>query len=212
MGLIKSRKIGIMGGTFDPIHYGHLLIAQSAAEEFDLDQVLFLPTGKAPHKEASEVTESKIRCDMVRLAIKDHPDFELSLLEAENSQINYTYLTLQKFCRIYQNASLYFIMGEDSLDDFSKWRKPEEICRLAFILVAVRNDGNGRTEEKIEHAKKIYHADMHMLHAPNFSISSKEIRERVRMGKSIRYMLPDEVRVFIKSHSLYIEQERDHNE
>lgn len=207
MCLVHARKLGIMGGTFDPIHYGHLLIAQSAAEEFGLDQVLFVPTGKSPHKSENCVTEANIRCDMVRIAIKDNPRFAISVLEAENSEINYTYVTLQKFHQIYRNAEFYFIMGEDSLDDFPTWKNPLEICRQATILVAVRNDSGEGIRRKIKEAEKAYAGNMYMLHAPNFTVSSKEIRARIRMGKSVRYMLPEEVETFIRQNFLYIEQD-----
>lgn len=207
MNFIYPRKMGIMGGTFDPIHYGHLLIAQSAAEEFDLDQVLFLPTGKSPHKAQIFVTEPKLRCEMVRIAISRNPDFKLSVWEAENREINYTYLTLRKFHEQYENTHFYFIMGEDSLDDFPNWKNPCEICRLSTVLVAVRNDRGDGIKDKIKRMANTYAADMHMLHAPNFTISSREIRERIRLGKSVRYMIPEEVETFIRQHYLYMEQD-----
>ncbi len=207
MNFIHPRKMGIMGGTFDPIHYGHLLIAQSAAEEFDLDQVLFLPTGKSPHKAQIFVTEPKLRCEMVRIAISRNPDFKLSVWEAENREINYTYLTLRKFHEQYENTHFYFIMGEDSLDDFPNWKNPCEICRLSTVLVAVRNDRGDGIKDKIKRMANTYAADMHMLHAPNFTISSREIRERIRLGKSVRYMIPEEVETFIRQHYLYMEQD-----
>lgn len=194
-----------MGGTFDPIHYGHLLIAQAAAEEFDLEQVIFLPTGKSPHKSKSQVTKPGIRCDMVRLAIMGNPVFSISTLEADCVETGYTYQTLQKFCRMYPDAHLYFIMGEDSLDDFAAWRRPFDICQMASILVAVRDGGVCDTASKIAKAKVLYSADMHMLHAPAFSVSSREIRQRIRTGKSVRYMLQEEVEAFIRKHSLYME-------
>ncbi len=207
MNFIHPRKMGIMGGTFDPIHYGHLLIAQSAAEEFDLDQVLFLPTGKSPHKAQIFVTEPKLRCEMVRIAISRNPDFKISVWEAENREINYTYLTLRKFHEQYENTHFYFIMGEDSLDDFPNWKNPCEICRLSTVLVAVRNDRGDSIKDKIKRMANTYAADMHMLHAPNFTISSREIRERIRLGKSVRYMIPEEVETFIRQHYLYMEQD-----
>ena len=200
---VPTKKMGIMGGTFDPIHYGHLLIAQSAAEEFQLDQVMFLPTGKSPHKSFTQVTEPNLRCCMVEEAIADQPLFFLSKMEVENTETNYTYLTLQKLVQKYPNTQFYFIMGEDSLDDFPYWKKPEVICRLASILVAVRNDSGSGIEEKIAKIRQLYHADMHMLHAPNFSVSSSEIRERIQAGKAVRYMLPDTVELFIRQNSLY---------
>ena len=205
MGALESKKLGILGGTFDPIHYGHLLIAQSALEEFELDQILFVPTGKSPHKISAQVTEPKIRCEMVGLAMKDNPHFALSHIEAESSEVNYTYRTLQKIHREEENLHLYFIMGEDSLDDFPDWKHPEEICRQASLLVAVRNEIGTGIQSKIEQMSSVFSADMHMLHAPNFSISSREIRERIRTGKSIRYMLPEQVETFIRQNSLYTE-------
>ena len=201
----QPGRIGIMGGTFDPIHYGHLLIAQSALEEFDLDQVIFLPTGRSPHKPANQVTEPDIRCAMVRIAIQNNPAFSISTLEADNSEINYTYLTLQKLTRIYHNTHLYFIMGEDSLDDFPMWKQPADICRIASILVAVRDDSTEGIVKKISHTKEIYSADMHLLHAPVFSVSSRDIRERIRNQKNVRYMIQEEVEDFIRKHSLYME-------
>ena len=200
-----SQKIGIMGGTFDPIHYGHLLIAQSAAEEFALDQVLFLPTGKSPHKSEKDVTDPQIRCEMVQIALEDNPEFEISMLEAKNTEVNYTYASLQKLKQLYPKAQLYFIMGEDSLDDFSTWKKPEEICRLSTVLVAVRNDKGFGLSDKIADISQMYQADMHMLHAPNFSVSSHDIRQRIHENKSVRYMLPDKVTEYIMQHDLYRE-------
>lgn len=200
----QQKKIGIMGGTFDPVHYGHLLIAQSAAEEYGLDQVVFLPTGRSPHKKSSEVTDPNIRCDMVRIAIRSNPAFVLSTLEAENPNVNYTYRTLQKLNCLDPKTEYAFIMGEDSLDDFHDWKCPDEICRLSSILVAVRNQAGLDLKEKIGKMAQLYAADMRMLHAPNFSVSSREIRERIRLGKSIRYMLPEEVEEYIRQNLLYI--------
>lgn len=205
MGALQSKKTGILGGTFDPVHYGHLLIAQSALEEFNLDQVLFLPTGKSPHKSSDQVTDPLIRCEMLKLAIKDNCRFGLSFIEAANKEVNYTYRTLQKLHKQEENLHLYFIMGEDSLNDFSNWKNPEEICRQASILTAVRNETGSDIKSKIEQVSRQYSADVFMLHAPNFSVSSREIRERVKMGKSIRYMLPQQVETFIRQNFLYME-------
>lgn len=202
---IQTKKIGIMGGTFDPIHYGHLLIALDAAEEFGLDQVIFLPTGKSPHKPESQVTEPAVRCAMVQLAISDNPKFSMSVLEAESEEINYTYQTLKKFRRMDPDAHFYFIMGEDSLDDFPGWRRPEDICRMASVLVAVRGGGSAGIQEKLKRIRAAYQADMHLLHAPVFSVSSREIRQRIRSGRSVRYLLPEEIEAFIRTHSLYME-------
>lgn len=201
------KRIGIMGGTFDPIHYGHLLIAQSAMDELDLDRVVFLPTGKSPHKDADQVTAPQIRCELVQLAIADNPDFVLSRIEADNPSVNYTCKTLATLHRQYPDTQFFFVMGEDSLDDFHTWKNPDEICRLADILVAVRSHELGISiSEKIQTVSRQYHGRIQALHAPFFSVSSSAIRERVRNKKSIRYMLPPAVEEKIRSLQLYISE------
>lgn len=200
------QKIGIMGGTFDPIHYGHLLIAQSAAEKFDLDKILFLPTGMSPHKKVSQVTSPEIRCEMTALAIADNPTFSLSDIEAKSTCVNYTYQTLAKFKKIYPDTQLFFIMGEDSLNDFSSWKNPQEICKLAALLIAVRNNGSSDIHEKILKTRQTYQADIYKLDSPNFDVASRDIREKIRTGKSVQYMIPDAVNIFIQEKGLYLDK------
>lgn len=200
----KQQKIGIMGGTFDPIHYGHLLIAQSAADEFDLDKVLFVPTGKSPHKQTELVTEPEVRCEMVKLAIASNERFLFSDIEVNNKETNYTYLTLQKFSKQYPKAKLYFIMGGDSLKDFKSWREPEKICRQAVILAAVRDEMIGQEmREAIQEIRELFHAEIFMLHSPNFSVSSHNIRKRLEKRSSVRYLIPDEVLQYIYRENIY---------
>ena len=125
----EKRRIGIMGGTFNPIHYGHLIIAENACEQFDLDQVLFIPTGHTPHKKFSGKEMTYHRCEMVRLAIKDNPHFSISLCEVEQSETCYTYKTLELLQEEYPDADLYFILGADSLDTFdSSSTMPSNWC------------------------------------------------------------------------------------
>ncbi|MFV0464865.1 MAG: nicotinate-nucleotide adenylyltransferase [Lachnospiraceae bacterium] len=201
-----KQKIGIMGGTFDPIHNGHLIIAQSAADEFDLDQVLFIPTGRSPHKDADEVTDGEKRCVMVQKAISENKKFQLSKIELKNTGTSYTFETLEKLSMKFRDATLYFIMGGDSLKDFEYWREPEQICRFATILAAVRDEIDGPDMDRyISHIKRKYHAKIYKLHSPNYSISSKEIRKRVHDGKSIRYMVPKQVEGFINRENLYLD-------
>lgn len=201
---MRQQKIGIMGGTFDPIHYGHLLIAQSAADEFQLDKVLFVPTGKSPHKQEELVTDAEKRCHMVKLAIASNEKFCFCDMEVKNQGVNYTYATLEKLWKLYDNSRLYFIMGGDSLKDFSSWREPGLICKYAVILAAVRDEMAGlEMRETIEELKELYQAKIHMLHSPNFSVSSRSIRERLRNNHSVRYLVPDEVREFIYREKIY---------
>lgn len=199
-----TRNIGIMGGTFNPIHYGHLIIAENAYEQFQLDQVLFMPTGKTPHKHYSGEEMATHRCEMVRLAIEGNDHFSLSTYEIEKMGVNYTYQTLAAIKTQYPDANLYFIMGADSLFGFEQWMCPAEICRQATILVAVRASmTEQRVDEQMKHLTELYQGSFYRVTSPNFSVSSKIIRERKAKKETIRYMLPEAVRAYIEAYSLY---------
>ena len=182
---LNKKKIGIFGGTFNPVHYGHLLIAENACDQFELDHVIFLPTGHTPHKAFMGEKMSIHRCHMVEAAIADNPKFSISYREIESTGVNYTYVTLARFHNDYPDCELYFILGADSLFDFDSWRHPEEICKYANILAAVRG--------------------FYRLNTPNFSVSSRELRERIMRGTTIRYMLPPQAEQYIRDHALYRE-------
>lgn len=203
---LKKKKIGIFGGTFNPVHYGHLLIAENACDQFQLDHVIFLPTGHSPHKPFMGEKMSVHRCQMVEAAIADNPRFSISYREIESRSVNYTYLTLAQFHKDYPDCELYFILGADSLFDFDDWRHPEEICKYANILAAVRDNLNAdEVDQQIVYLKEKYHSGFDRLNTPNFSVSSKELRERVAQGKTIRYMLPPQAEQYIREHALYRE-------
>jgi nicotinate-nucleotide adenylyltransferase len=203
MSQIKKR-IGIFGGTFNPIHYGHLIIAENACHQFELDQVIFLPTGHAPHKPFMGEDMSEHRCRMVEQAIADNPKFSISYREIENTSINYTYKTLEVLKQEHSDTELYFILGADSLFDFPLWRHPELICRYATILAAVRDNLNEQeVDAQIEKLRQMYHGSIFRLDTPNFNVSSKGLRERIQRGETIRYMVPDTVEQYIHSHRLY---------
>jgi len=133
------RKIGILGGSFDPIHQGHLNIARSAYREFALDEVWFIPAGHSPNKEEAEMTPAQVRAEMTQAAIKNDASFKLSRIEIESSGTSYTYKTLQHLKEQFPEDQFFFIMGADSLDYFDKWRHPEIICQNATVLAAVRD-------------------------------------------------------------------------
>lgn len=201
----QGQKIGIMGGTFDPIHYGHLMIAENAAEQFGLDQVWFIPTGNPPHKKSSGITDAVHRCNMVKLAISGNPRFSLSMREVEDSGVCYTYRTLTALCSEYQKDQFYFIMGADSLFEFEDWRKPAVICEKAVILAAVRDrTDDASLDDQIRYLKEKFQAEIFRIQTPNFSISSHNIRERIAQGSSVRYLLPDCVREYIAAKKLYL--------
>ena len=202
-----QKKIGILGGSFDPIHQGHLNIAESAREEFSLDEVWFIPAGHSPNKEESSMSAAEVRAEMTALALLDYPYFKMSSMEIESAETSYTYRTLTKLCACYPNAKFYFIMGADSLMNFETWREPEEICRLCVIVVAVRD--HMPTEEldgQIAHLRKRFHADIRKLSSLNIDISSRTVRSWTAQGRSCRYYLPDEVISYIEQQGIYREE------
>ena len=166
-------KIGIMGGTFDPIHYGHLMIAENAAEQFGLDQIWFMPNGNPPHKRNSNITSAEHRCAMVELAIAGNPRFTLSRREVDADGVCYTYETLASLHEECPDDRFYFIMGADSLSEFESWRNPDIICQNAVILAAVRDlTDDGALQDQIRHLTEKYQAEIFRIQTPNFSISS----------------------------------------
>ena len=205
---MKKVRIGIIGGTFDPIHIGHLIIAQNAVTQYHLDQILFIPTGHSPHKDDKEIEQSAHRLEMIRLSIKNNPDFYFSAMEINAARTSYTYLTLPELHRTYPDWELYFIMGADSLDYLDKWMEPAEICRLATLLVAIRDDLDmNRIKNKAAELKRLYEADIRPIITPNVSVSSHNIRERVAKGEPIRYLVTPEVEEYIAHQCLYQEDE-----
>ena len=203
------RKIGIMGGTFDPVHNGHLLIAENAYEQLALDQVRFIPTGRSPHKQGKKITDGAHRLRMVELAIADNPAFVADDRELRSDALSYSYLTLQKMRENSPEDSFYFIMGGDSLRDFKTWFHPEIICSCATLVAAVRDDCD--REHLISYAeelKQLFSADIRLIQTPNLSVASSELRRRVGAGETIRYQVPESVRDYISAHHLYIAQGR----
>lgn len=204
--MAAQRRIGIMGGTFNPIHYGHLIIAENACEQYGLEQVIFMPTGRPPHKDFSGEDMARHRCEMVKLAIKGNDKFTISLFEVLREQTSYTFQTLKEMQRIYPDAKLYFILGADSLFEFDNWYHPDIICREAVILAAVRDNlTESKVDSQIRYLTETLHGEIHRLETPNFNVSSKIIRTRLRQGQTIRYMVPEKVEEYIKRQGLYRE-------
>lgn len=197
-------KIGIMGGTFNPIHYGHLLIAENALDQLGLDEVRFLPNGTPPHKHGNEIIEAVHRLHMVACAIKERPGFIIDDSEITCDTISYTYLTMERFVESHPEHDYYLIMGGDSLYDFSTWKYPERICRCAVLAAAVRDEYQMQQLQTVafELSKKM-NAQITFIQSPNISVSSSEIRRRVSIGQSIRYQLPDSVLEYIMTNHLY---------
>ncbi len=208
---MNKIKTGIMGGTFDPIHFGHLILAQTAMEQFDLDEVLVMPAKAPPHKSRNGITPAAHRIAMTRLAIAGSPGFRLSLFEMEREGYTYTYETLQLLTSQNPDRHYYFIMGADSLFDFQKWRNPQIIASLCTILVANRSEEPDRELlEQIEYICREYGGDVRLLRIPALEISSRALRDKVRKCASIRYYTPDAVVDYIQEHRLYLSQEENH--
>lgn len=200
--IVGMKKLGILGGTFDPIHIGHLMIGECAYQEAGLDKVLIMPTGNPPHKNGSTITSFPIRRALTELAIEDNPHFEFSDLEIKRQGIIYTSDTLEILQNMHKDAELYFIMGEDSLDYFDKWHEPDRIVELARILVSVRSV-NEDFVKKLQEMNAKYKNRFTMLKTPFVDISSSDIRKRSSEGKTIRYMVKDKVAEYIEKEAIY---------
>ena len=199
------KRIGIMGGTFDPIHMGHLILGEKAYEQFQLDKVLFMPSGNPPHKKNRQgrATDEQ-RVEMVRRAISDNPHFELSLAEMHENGYTYTYHTLETLKTENPDTDYYFIMGADSLFQIETWHEPAVIMADCVILAAMRNHTPDDVFKKqMDYLEAKYHADIRFLNIPDLALSSSEIRHRVREHQSIRFMVPEGVREYIEEHQLY---------
>jgi len=199
-----AKKIGIMGGTFNPIHIGHLILAETARTQYELDEILFVPSGKSYMKQQLDISAGKVRAEMVSLAIEDNPHFALSLMEIEREGNTYTYETLEALNRANPDNEYYFIMGEDSLLAIEKWKYPQRIFDACTILTAVRNqDSKGNIESVSKRLSEQYNGKIKLLNCGNMDISSSQIRENVMHGISIRYMVPEKVIKYIKDKKLY---------
>lgn len=204
MSELCGKKIGILGGSFDPIHNGHLAIAKAAYEDYQLDEVWFIPAGHSPNKEESEMTAPDVRAEMVALAIRPYPFFKLSMIEILSEETSYTYLTLTKLCEQYPDAVFYFIMGADSLDYFEQWRRPEIICQKVVILVAVREHWDlENVSKKIRKLQQTFQAQIYPLSCKRFDAASRDIRLRLQNGTASIGELPDAVLAFIRENHLY---------
>ena len=198
-------KIGIMGGTFDPIHNGHLMLGRYARDLFGLNEIWFMPNGNPPHK-ADETIESqtKHRVEMVRLAIQEEEQFLLELYEVNRKEVNYSYLTMEHFQKIYPEHEFYFIIGADSLFTLEKWKCPDRLLKTCVVLAAYR-DGKSQEEmeAQIQYLNQKYGADVRLLNTPDVDISSTEIRERLKEVAYIRSIVPEAVYHYIMKNHLF---------
>lgn len=204
----KMDRVGIMGGTFDPIHYGHLVAAETVRIEFQLAKVLFIPTGNPPHKQEKKISAAELRFEMVKVAIADNPSFEISRMEIDRKGPSYTVDTLRALHGDYPDSSLYFITGTDALREIFFWRESDEILKLTNFIAASRP--GFEAQDFLDQALKEHPevaGRISLLEVPALAISSTDIRARVSRGQSIRYLLPEAVCRFIEDKALYIKAE-----
>lgn len=197
-------KIGIMGGTFNPIHLGHLLLAEAALSQAGLDKIMFLPSGFSYMKQETGVLSADHRMKMVELAISDNPAFFASDIEIRRAGNTYTCDTLLQLKKENPKNAYFFIMGADCLFTIETWKQPQCIFDNCTILAAVRNGvALSLMQEKCSYLSEKYRAEIKLLSFPETAISSTDIRELVLNGGSIRYMVPDAVRMYIEENGLY---------
>ena len=208
----QNKKVGIMGGTFDPIHYGHLILAQNALDTFSLDEILFVPSGTPWLKESTKVLSKNKRVSMTGMAIEDNPDFALSTIEIDREGNSYSYETVEELKRMQPKTDFYFIMGADSLLEIERWKHPDRLMAECTLLVAVRDDCDKEgLEKQIIYLTDKYQAEIKILPADRIDISSTKIRQLIREGKSVRYMLPDQIIRFIQKNHLYRQETSSEN-
>ena len=202
------QRIGVLGGTFDPIHLGHLLIAELTRESLNLQKVIFIPAAISPLKQDREPTaDAKHRLEMARLAICGNPGFEVDDRELSRGGTSYTIDTLRELAIEMPDVELVMIIGADSLADFHLWREPAEICKLAFVAVLARGGHDAPEVAQLVPflpAKKGVDPQRHVVPAREIEISSTDLRERIAQGRTTRYQLPPGVGAYIDTNRLYL--------
>lgn len=199
-------RLGLFGGSFDPVHYGHLLLAESAREQARLDELWFLPAASQPLKQDRPLTAGATRVQMLQLAIGGHESFGISTVELDRGGVSFTVDTLSTIRTQRPDDELCFLMGADSLGDFPRWREPQRICELATLLVACRAGQAMPDPERLAAELNLQLGKtlrVERIDMPGIELSSRDIRKRVGEGRSIRYRVPRAVEKLIETAGLY---------
>lgn len=192
-----------MGGSFDPPHMGHLLLAEWVQKELKLEEIRFIPTGRIYHKEPQKVS-AKDRLEMVRLAVLENPSFTVDATEVEREGITYTYETVEELKQREPENQLTFLVGADSLDYMETWKHPERIfssCRIAAVIRP--GFSYEQMKEKIQELKELFDADILLVETPEIPISSTQLRQKLNSGESVKDLVPEQVEAYIRKHGLY---------
>lgn len=197
-------KIGIMGGTFNPIHHGHLILSEYIRTRAGLDKIIFIPTGMPPHKNNEDLLDSRTRLKMVELAIDNNPYFICSDIEVTRTKLTYTIDTLQELKNLYKDCQLYMIIGADTLLSLYTWKDYSKVLSLVNFIVADRLGLNTNDVlEEIQMLNNRFKADIISINSPVIDISSTVIRNSVKKGLSIKYLVPEVVEAYILKKNLY---------
>jgi nicotinate-nucleotide adenylyltransferase len=197
------NRIGLFGGTFDPPHLGHLILASEAQTQLGLSRLLWILTPEPPHKQAQPITSTEHRLAMVNLAIADNPAFELSSIELDRPGPHYTLDTVKLIAEQNPHADIVPIIGGDSLRDLPKWHQPQELVYACHWIGVMRRPNDDPNLDALEHELPGISSKIHYVDAPLLEIASREIRNRIANGRSVRYYLPTPVYEYINQHQLY---------
>ncbi|MBP1924973.1 nicotinate-nucleotide adenylyltransferase [Sedimentibacter acidaminivorans] len=200
-----KRRIGVMGGTFDPIHYGHLIIANEVLDKYNMEKIIFVPAGKPPHKKVTGACALD-RFLMTNIATLSNNKFIVSDIEIKSLEKSYTINTIRKLINEYDNTEFYFITGTDAIVELPNWHETENLLKMCkFIGVSRSGYSTLDIEFKINEIMNRYNGQIELLQVPMLEISSTDIRERINLGRSIKYLLPEIVEKFIIKNNLYLE-------
>nr|WP_304266819.1 nicotinate-nucleotide adenylyltransferase [Phascolarctobacterium succinatutens] len=203
---MTGKGLGILGGTFDPIHIGHLRIAEAVYERIALEQIIFIPAFVPPHKVGQDYAPAEHRYAMTELAVKPYPHFNVSDIELKRSGVSYTIDTLRELRHKYPEKELYFIIGADSVAQLHTWNSINEMLQLATFVAAGRPGYEGVMEEVVHHLGAAAAERIMLLHTPEYDISSTEIRTRLHEEASLAGLVPRAVEQYINAHNLYQRQ------
>lgn len=198
-----EKRIGIFGGSFNPIHIGHLIIAESAWREFNLEKVIFIPTGDTPHKSMNHIDKTD-RFEMVKQAIRGNTHFSISPIEIKRSGPSYTVDTIHEIKQeLHRDYQLYFIAGTDAVADLPHWKYNRELLNSCHFICASRPGSLKEMERSVNYFGELGKKKIHFLKTPELEISSTVLREWIKSGHSVKYMIPDSVIQYINEHNLY---------
>lgn len=197
-------RLGILGGSFDPVHLGHLVMAETCRERLRLDEVWFVPAGHPPHKSDRELAPAKARADMLEFALAGIPEFQLSDIELTKDSTSYTVETLETLLTGDSSRELFLLIGADSLHDFPTWKEPQRITELAQVVAVNRGRQDPPPLDELEEKLGSDAVDrIQIVNMPGIDLASTDIRHRIRSGHSIRFLVPKAVEAYILEHKVY---------